>query len=155
MARPATLKTERLLLRPLKSSDIDTVLEYASDPEWPTEWVEDSIDLVSVIMVELLILSPVLGDTLSKLPGAETLVAGLVAEQVGDKIAWSYSAPVQDREELYRVTATAAMELEIDLPIIGVRAYAVTLPIHLLIDTATRTVEEWAVDLENAVVGSY
>ena len=34
MARPTTLKTERLLLRPFKLSDIDAVLEYARDPEW-------------------------------------------------------------------------------------------------------------------------
>ncbi len=31
-----TLKTERLLLRPFKLSDIDAVLEYASDPQWAT-----------------------------------------------------------------------------------------------------------------------
>ena len=34
MARPTTLKTERLLLRPFDLSDIDAVLEYARDPEW-------------------------------------------------------------------------------------------------------------------------
>lgn len=32
----ATLKTERLLLRPFRLSDIDAVLEYASDPKWAT-----------------------------------------------------------------------------------------------------------------------
>ena len=48
------------------------------------------------------------------------------------------------------------MELEIDLPIIGgTWPYAVTLPIHLLIDTDGRTVKEWAVDLDNAAVASY
>ncbi len=36
MAGPTTLKTERLLLRPFEMSDIDAVLEYASDPEWAT-----------------------------------------------------------------------------------------------------------------------
>ena len=34
MAGPTTLKTERLLLRPFELSDIDAVLEYASDPLW-------------------------------------------------------------------------------------------------------------------------
>ena len=38
MARPTTLKTERLLLRPFKLSDIDAVLEYASDPQWATHY---------------------------------------------------------------------------------------------------------------------
>ena len=34
MTKPTELKTERLLLRPFRLSDIDDVLEYASDPEW-------------------------------------------------------------------------------------------------------------------------
>ncbi len=34
MTKPAELTTERLLLRPFSLSDIDDVLEYASDPEW-------------------------------------------------------------------------------------------------------------------------
>ena len=34
MTKPTELKTERLLLRPFRLSDIDDVLEYASDAEW-------------------------------------------------------------------------------------------------------------------------
>ena len=34
MTRPIELRTERLLLRPFSLSDVDAVLEYASDPEW-------------------------------------------------------------------------------------------------------------------------
>ena len=37
MTTPAELKTERLLLRPFRLSDIDAVLEYASDPLWAVE----------------------------------------------------------------------------------------------------------------------
>ena len=118
-------------------------------------WVEDGTEVVSDLVVKLLILSPVLGDTLGKLPGAETLLAGLVADQMRDKVGWSYSTPASDSNALYRVTATAALEIEIDLPGIGVRPYAVTLPFHLVVDTDGRVVEEWAVDLEGAVVGSY
>ena len=36
MTRPTELRTERLLLRPFSLSDIDAVLDYASDPEWAT-----------------------------------------------------------------------------------------------------------------------
>ena len=36
MTKRTELKTERLLLRPFRLSDIDDVLEYASDPEWAT-----------------------------------------------------------------------------------------------------------------------
>ena len=123
--------------------------------EVATEWSQDSIDTVSEVVVELLLVAPALRDTLGKLPTAETLLARLVADQIRDKIAWSYSTPAPDRQALYRVTATAAMEFEIDLPIIGEWPYAVTLPFHLLIDTDGRTVEEWSVDLDNAAVASY
>ena len=34
MTKPTELTTERLLLRPFSLSDIDDVLEYASDDEW-------------------------------------------------------------------------------------------------------------------------
>ena len=36
MTKPTELRTERLLLRPFRLSDIDDVLEYAKDPEWAT-----------------------------------------------------------------------------------------------------------------------
>ena len=119
------------------------------------EWVQDSIKVVSDVVVELLILSPALRDTLGRMQESQALLAGLVADQVRDKIAWSYSAPTRDRQALYRVTATAAMELEIDLPIIGEWPYAVTLPIHLLIDTDAEKVQEWTADFDNAAVASY
>ena len=34
MTKPTELNTERLLLRPFRLSDIDDVLDYASDPDW-------------------------------------------------------------------------------------------------------------------------
>ena len=123
--------------------------------EVAAEWVEDGSEVVSGVVVEVLVLAPVLRDTLGRMPESRSLVAGLVADQIADQIAWSYSTPAHDGQALYRVTATAALEIEIDLPVIGVRPYAVTLPFHLVIDTDGRIVEEWAVDLEGAVVASY
>ena len=123
--------------------------------EVATEWVEDNTEVVSELVVKLLFLSPTLGDTLGKLPFAESLLARLVSDQMRENVGWSYSTPAQDREALYRVTATATLEVEIDLPVIGERPYAVTLPFQLLIDTDAKSVEEWAVDLEHAVVAGY
>ena len=127
----------------------------AISTEVATEWVQDSVDLVSEVVVELLNVSPALRDALDRMPQSKALLARLVAGQISDKIAWSYSAPVQDGEALYRVTATAAMELEIGLPLIGDQVFAVTLPFNLLIDTDARAIEEWGVDLANAAVASY
>ena len=123
--------------------------------EVATEWSQDSIDTVSEVVVELLLASPALKDNLGKIPHTQTLLAGLVADQIRDKIAWSYSTPAPDRQALYRVTATAALEIEIDLPIVGAWPYAVTLPFHLLIDTDAEKVKEWTADFDNAAVASY
>ena len=123
--------------------------------EVATEWVQDSLDTVSAALVELLILAPALRDTLDKVPAAETLLAELVADQIRDKIAWRYSTPTPERQALYLVTATAAVEFEIDLPIVQAWPYAVTLPFRLLIDTNARTVEDWTADFDNAAVASY
>ena len=123
--------------------------------EVATEWVQGNIDTVSEVVVELLIVSPAMRDTLGKMPDTEALLAGLVADQIRDNIAWSYSMPAPERQALYRVTATAALEIEIDLPIVRTWPYAVTLPFHLLIDTDAEKVQEWTADFDNAAVASY
>ena len=120
-----------------------------------TEWVQDSIDTVSEVLVELLMVAPALRDTLDKVPTAETLLAGFVADQIRDNIAWHYSVPTPEQQALYRVTATAAIEIEIDLPFVDAWPYAVTLPFHLLVDTDARTVQDWTADFDNAAVANY
>ena len=123
--------------------------------EVAAEWVQGNTDTVSEVVVELLLASPALKDNLGKIPRTETLLAGLVADQIRDNIAWSYSTPTLEKRALYRVTATAALEIEIDLPIVGAWPYAVTLPFHLLIDTDAQKVQEWTADFDNAAVASY
>ena len=127
----------------------------AISTEVATEWVQGNIGTVSEVVVELLTVAPALRDTVGKMPGAETLLAGLVADQINDNIAWSYSTPAPEGQALYGVTATAALEIEIDLPIVGTWPYAVTLPFHLLIDTDAEKVQEWTADFDNAAVASY
>ena len=127
----------------------------AISTEVATEWVQGNIDTVSEVLVELLTVAPALRDTVGKMPGAETLLAGLVADQIKDNIAWSYSTPTLEKRALYGVTATAALEIEIDLPIVGAWPYAVTLPFHLVIDTDAEKVQEWTADFDNAAVASY
>ena len=123
--------------------------------EVANEWVQDSIDTVSEVIVELLLVAPALRDILENVPSAKTLLAGIVADQIRDKVAWTFSTPSPHDEVIYRVTATAAVEFEIDLPLVEAWPYAVTLPFHLLIDTDARTVQDWSADFDNAAVASY
>ncbi len=100
-------------------------------------------------------LAPALEDTLNKMPAAETLLVGLVKDQIRDNVAWRYSTPTSDGQALYRVISTAAFEIEIDLPLVGAWSFAVTLPFRLLIDTDARIVQNWTADFDNAAVASY
>ncbi len=123
--------------------------------EVANEWVQDSTDTVSQAIVELLLVAPALRDILENVPSAKTLLAGIVADQIRDKVAWTYSTPTPEDDVTYRVTATAAAEFDIDLPLLEAWPYAVTLPFHLLIDTDSRTVQDWSADFDNAAVASY
>ena len=123
--------------------------------EVANEWVQDSIDTISETIVELLLVAPALKDILENVPSAKALLAGIVADQIRDKVAWTYSTPSPQDDVIYRVTATAAVEFEIDLPLVEAWPYAVTLPFHLLIDTNARTVQDWTADFDNAAVASY
>ena len=116
------------------------------------EWVEDNIDNVSEAIAEALTLAPVLGDFLDAVPAAKALVADAVADQVRDKIDWTFSMPSPQGEVMYRVTATAGLDVEIDPPILAARTYTVSLPFRLLIDTDARTVQEWSADFGSAGV---
>ena len=119
------------------------------------EWSQDSIDTVSEVLVELLMVAPVLRDTLEKMPTAETLLTGFVTDQIRANIAWHYSVPTPGQQALYRVTATATVEIEIDLPLLDALPYAVTLPFHLIVDTDAPAVKDWTADFDNAVVAAY
>lgn len=116
------------------------------------EWVEDNIDNVSEAIAEALTLAPVLGDFLDAVPAAKALVADAVAEQVRDKIDWTFSKPSPQDDALYLVTATAGLDVEIDPPVLAARTYTVSLPFRLLIDTDARTVEDWSADFGAAAV---
>ena len=116
------------------------------------EWVEENIDAVSDAFAEVLTVAPVLGDFLDAVPAAKTLVAEAVAAQVRDKIDWTFSTPSARDDVIYRVTATASLDIEIDPPILAARTYTASLPFHLLIDTDVRAVQEWNADFGAAAV---
>lgn len=119
--------------------------------EVANEWVGGNIDNVSEAIAEALTLAPALGDFLAAVPAAKVLVADAVADQIRDKIDWTFSTP-SPQDDIYRVTATAGLDIEIDPPILAARTYTVSLPFRLFIDTDARTVQEWSADFGAAAV---
>ncbi len=120
--------------------------------EVANEWVQDNIDNVSEAIAEALTLAPALGDFLDAVPAAKALVADAVADQIRDKIDWTFSTPSPQDDIIYWVTATAGLGIEIDPPVLAARTYTVSLPFQLLIDTDARAVQEWSADLGAAAV---
>ncbi len=107
------------------------------------EWVDSSIDLISDAVVELVI---------ADRPALTQLVGGVIADQVRDNLSWTYSVPKEVGEDRYMVTATAAASLEIDLPLVGERAYSASVPFDLEIDVDAQAVLDWSVDFDSAKV---
>ncbi len=107
------------------------------------EWVVSSIDLVSDAVVELVI---------ADRPALTQLVGGVIADQVRDNLSWTYSVPRELGGDRYMVTATAAAGLEIDLPVLGEKAYSASVPFDLEIDTDAEAVLDWSVDFGSARV---
>lgn len=97
-------------------------------------------------------MAPILGDFLDAVPAAKALVADAVADQVRDNLDWTFSTPSPQDEVIYRVTATAGLDVEIDPPILAARTYTASLPFHLLINTDAHTVQEWSADFGAAAV---
>ena len=106
-------------------------------------WVDNSIDDVSNAVVEL-----VTGNN----PIVSQIAGGVLAEQVRDNVEWSYSTPKREGEEKYQVAVTASVTISVELPLLGTKAYVVSMPFILDVDTNAKTVERWSPDALSATV---
>jgi len=107
------------------------------------EWVNASIGLVSQATVELIV---------GEKPALTQLAGGVIADQIRQNLSWTYSAPKEESEDRYSITATAVADFKIDIPLLGEREYSVSAPFNLEVDTGSRAVSEWSLDLLSARV---
>ena len=101
------------------------------------------MDAVSDVIVELII---------GEVPIASSLASSVIADQIDDRLEWSYSEPVNESGKIYRVTATASAEPEFSVPLLGSRTYEVKLPFDLQVDVSSGEVTRWLPDLTEASV---
>ena len=106
-------------------------------------WVDESIDEVSNSVIEL-----VAGEA----SFVTQMVGEVLAEQVHSNLDWTYSAPRRDSEARYQMTATAAVRVTIEIPLLEDKTYAVSLPFNLEVDTDARSVVRWSPDILTATV---
>ncbi len=106
-------------------------------------WVDESIEEVSHAVIELVAVEASV---------VTQMVGEVLAEQVRSNLDWTYSAPRRDSEARYQMTATAAVRVTIEIPLLEDKTYAVFLPFSLEIDTDARRVVRWSPDILSATV---
>ena len=80
-------------------------------------------------------------------------VASAVVEAVLERIiTWSFSSASQYQDTLYDVIATASVETDVDIPLLGARTYVISLPFTVRVDTSNRTIRSSRANILGASV---
>ena len=87
-----------------------------------------------------------------ELPLTGRLGDAVLRTQIEDNLALVFSVPRRIGDGLYRLTVTTETVFEFDLPLIGEKAYTVSLPFNVDIDVESQTVEGWEADVSSAKV---
>ena len=111
--------------------------------EVASAWVNSSIGEVSDKVVDL-----VVGES----PVLDQIAGDILADQILDNVMWSYSASKREGEYEYQVTATASVTLSAEIPLLGTKAYVVSMPFILDVDTDAMNVSRWSPDALSASV---
>ncbi len=106
-------------------------------------WANENTELVIGEATELIT---------SAVPGA-TLLSDLIAEQIVNQLSWEFSGVAVASESVYRVRATVSVRVNLDLPVVGEKAYGASLPFDLEVDGDTGEVTKWSVGFDDAWVG--
>lgn len=101
------------------------------------EWTVTSVEEISLRVIDALIAdNPIL----------EQIAASQVADQIKQRVSWTYSTPTKENDDRYQVVATANMPVDISLAFFQ-RSYDISLAFNLTIDTKEEQVINWAPDL--------
>ena len=106
-------------------------------------WVDESIEDVSDAVVQLM-----LGD----IHGLGQIAGDALTEQIHENVEWSYSTGKSLGENKFQLSATGSVNVKVEIPLLGTKAYVVSVPFVLDVDTNSRTVDRWSPDLSSASV---
>lgn len=110
----------------------DIALEVAQ------QWVDASIDRVSGAVVDVVA---------GEYPALANIATAVVAEQVQKNLVWEYSTPRGESGDRYSLIATATADFEIKVPLLDDKAYSISAPFDLVVDTTARSVVDWSLIL--------
>ena len=141
--RVALLLVCLLVMGTLACGGRDIEADKAKALDAAHQWADASADTAAEGIVQLVI---------GEVSGA-SLVSSVIADQIDERVTWSYAEPVNTSDEnVYRVTATASVEVEFDVPLLGPKAYEAKLPFNLQLDVSNSEVTRWSPDLTEASV---
>ena len=107
------------------------------------EWADESITAIASDIVDGLIGEfPVLG----------ALATSVIEEQIREHVSWSYSTPIRTAEGRYQITAAANAAVEMSIPVLGDKAFDVSLDFHLDVDTEKAAVVDSRFDPSSLAV---
>ena len=112
-------------------SESEIALEVAQ------EWTITSIDQATGAVVDLLI---------DEHPWVAQIATVVVADQIRSNLSWTYGTPVQEGSDRYSVRVTAGADIKVAVPFLDDKAYSVSAPFDLMVNTETRTVVNWSPD---------
>ena len=102
------------------------------------EWTTSSVDQATGAVVDMLI---------DEYPLVAQIATAVVADQIRSNLSWTYGTPEREGSDLYSVRVTAGAGIKIAAPLMGEKAYSMSTPFDLTVNTKTETVEKWSLDL--------
>ena len=121
----------------------ERVSEEEIAAEVAREWSSSSIDEASEVVMGLLV---------GNIPIVTQIGGGALADRIRQEVRWSYSTPKCGDGGNCEVTATAAADLDINVPLVLNDTATIRMPFLLDIDTGEERVTGWNADLGSASV---
>ena len=107
------------------------------------EWASTSMGKVADELLEFAI---------GEVPAVSRLAGDVLEEQIRKSATWTFQTPQPGFGHRYDVTATVSVQLTIDLPLLDEKAYLVSLPVRLDVDTVDKAILDWSPNILGATI---
>ena len=107
------------------------------------EWASTSIGKVTDDLIDFAI---------GEVPIVSRLAGDVLEEQIRTSATWTFATPQPGFGHRYDVTATVSVQLTIDLPLLDEKAYLVSLPVRLDVDTVDKAILDWSPHILGATI---
>ncbi len=87
-----------------------------------------------------------------EVPAVSRLAGDVLEEQIRKSATWNFQTPQPGFGHRYGVTATVSVQLTIDLPLLDEKAYLVSLPVRLDVDTVDKAILDWSPNILGATI---